>query len=136
MKIEVIHSLRHCLQWHQCRPIPNRIAMLFAVRVIVYPKRRSKVGGGFGKGIHNTLEAATYGVPVIFGPNHKKFKEALDLIEVGGGFAIESQHDFNRIMEFLWNPESNKELNLAGEASRKYVLSMCGATPLIMKELF
>ncbi len=94
------------------------------------------IGGGFGKGIHNTLEAATYGVPVIFGPNHKKFKEALDLIEVGGGFAIESQHDFNRIMEFLWNPESNKELNLAGEASRKYVLSMCGATPLIMKELF
>lgn len=94
------------------------------------------IGGGFGKGIHNTLEAATYGVPVIFGPNHKKFKEALDLIQVGGGFAIESQHDFNRIMESLWNPKSDKELKLAGDASRKYVLSMCGATPLIMKELF
>lgn len=94
------------------------------------------IGGGFGKGIHNTLEAATYGVPVIFGPNHKKFKEALDLIEVGGGFAIESQHDFNQVMESLWNSQSDKELKLAGDASRKYVLSMCGATPLIMKELF
>ena len=46
------------------------------------------VGGGFSKGIHNTLEAAVYGKPVLFGPNYEKFKEAIGLIETGGGFCI------------------------------------------------
>ncbi|ULT27945.1 hypothetical protein KUH03_15800 [Sphingobacterium sp. E70] len=53
------------------------------------------IGGGFGVGIHNTLEAATYGMPVLFGPNFKKFQEAKDLIEQGEAFHL-------RIVRGLW----------------------------------
>lgn len=94
------------------------------------------IGGGFGKGIHNTLEAATYGIPVIFGPNHKKFKEAVDLIEFGGGFSIETSDDFSKIMSTLWNINSETAIVKAGTAAKTYVQSMCGATPMIMNDLF
>ena len=49
------------------------------------------IGGGFGKGIHNILEAATYGLPVIFGPNHQKFSEAMELVQLGGAFPVSSK---------------------------------------------
>ena len=52
------------------------------------------IGGGFGAGIHNTLEAAVYGIPVLFGPRFQKFKEARDLIKVGGGFSVASKDEF------------------------------------------
>jgi 3-deoxy-D-manno-octulosonic-acid transferase len=47
------------------------------------------IGGGFGKGIHNILEAAAFGKPTLFGPNNRKFKEAIDLIDAGGSFSID-----------------------------------------------
>lgn len=95
------------------------------------------IGGGFGKGIHNTLEAATYGIPVIFGPNHQKFKEAMDLIAAGGGFNINTRDDFDKIMSKLWNNDPAKSLlEASGRAAGDYVQSMCGATPLIMNNLF
>jgi 3-deoxy-D-manno-octulosonic-acid transferase len=93
------------------------------------------IGGGFGKGIHNTLEAATYGMPVIFGPNHKRFKEAIDLIEVGGGFSISSLDDFSTIMNTLWNANTIEALEKSGLASKNYVQSMCGATPMVITDL-
>jgi len=94
------------------------------------------IGGGFGKGIHNTLEAATYGMPVIFGPNHKRFKEAVDLIEVGGGFNVGSLDEFSKIMNTLWDVKSSAALEKSGIASKNYVLGMCGATPMVLKDLF
>lgn len=59
------------------------------------------IGGGFGVGIHNILEAAVYGIPVIFGPNYKKFQEAVDLIELGGAFSIADYTGFSRLMSDL-----------------------------------
>lgn len=94
------------------------------------------IGGGFGKGIHNTLEAATYGMPVVFGPNHNRFKEAVDLIQVGGGFVIETSADFVEVMKQLWNEQTDEALKQAGLASAKYVQGMCGATPRIISDLF
>ncbi|MBR8537912.1 3-deoxy-D-manno-octulosonic acid transferase [Carboxylicivirga sediminis] len=92
------------------------------------------IGGGFGVGIHNTLEAATYGMPVLFGPNYRKFKEARDLIEVKGGFSVKDANEFNRQMESLWDePDTLKALSAN---ARQYVDRMCGATSLIMTELF
>jgi len=92
------------------------------------------IGGGFGKGIHNTLEAATYGIPVVFGPRYQKFKEARDLINRGGGFSIRNYETFFTMMEKLHNdPECLKQ---TGNASAAYVKSMCGATEVIMKEVF
>jgi len=88
------------------------------------------VGGGFGAGIHNILEAAVYGIPVVFGPNYGKFKEAHDLIKAGGGFSINSYEEFVSLIERL-----NTDIdfyNNAAEASKKYVLSNTGATEKIM----
>lgn len=92
------------------------------------------VGGGFGKGIHNTLEAATYSTPVVFGPNYKKFKEANDLIDVGGGFTINNYDELNDVFtRFFSDPNY---LIASGEKAGEYVNSMRGATDLIVKEVF
>lgn len=91
------------------------------------------VGGGFGAGIHNVLEAAVYGVPVIFGPKYHKFKEAHDLIASGGGFSIATASAFDeRMDEFLTYSEA---LSAAGTSSARMVQNCVGATDKIMKEL-
>lgn len=92
------------------------------------------IGGGFGKGIHNTLEAATYNMPVLFGPRYKKFKEAVDLVENGGGIAISGYDQFDeQLTAFYGNAE---ELQNCGEKAGAYVDSMRGATDIIMEEVF
>ncbi|MCY4780965.1 3-deoxy-D-manno-octulosonic acid transferase [Sphingobacterium sp. UT-1RO-CII-1] len=88
------------------------------------------VGGGFGVGIHNTLEAATYGLPVLFGPRYTKFREAVELIEYGAALSIDSQRDFNRIMAVFDDINKVEEM---GEIARKYVVQNAGATKVIMK---
>ena len=92
------------------------------------------VGGGFGKGIHNTLEPATYYTPVIFGPNYKKFKEANDLIDLKGGFTIDDYDGLNAILTNLFSDP--QALLAAGEKAGGYVESMRGATELIVNEVF
>ncbi|WP_010664220.1 3-deoxy-D-manno-octulosonic acid transferase [Marinilabilia salmonicolor] len=92
------------------------------------------IGGGFGKGIHNTLEAATYGIPVAFGVEYHKFKEARDLIEVGGGCSVNDYEGFFSMLEnFRTNDARRQE---SGKAAGSYVKSMCGATGMIMKQVF
>ena len=88
------------------------------------------VGGGFNKGIHNTLEAAVYGKPVLFGPNYKKFKEAIGLIEYGGGICITSGSELSTILQkFI----SNKtELESSGKKSFEFVKQNKGATEKIL----
>ena len=92
------------------------------------------VGGGFGAGIHNVPEAAVYSIPVIFGPNHKKFKEAKELIIAGGGFSISKSEDFKLVMDRLLK---NKEfLSKAGITSGQYIQNNSGASKKILKELY
>lgn len=89
------------------------------------------IGGGFGKGIHNTLEAATFGLPVIFGPNFKKFREASDLIKLNGAFSICNYDGFYKILNALL---TDKQLfEKAGETARNYVRRNLGATDTITK---
>ena len=92
------------------------------------------IGGGFGKGIHNTLEAATFGMPVIFGPNYKKFKEAVDLIELGGGYSINSYDQFDGVITNFFGDETH--IKQVGTKASDYVNSMSGATEIIMNEVF
>lgn len=92
------------------------------------------IGGGFGKGIHNTLEAATYGMPVLFGPAFHKFKEARDLIDWGGGFSMDNYDDFFSLIEKFRNDETQR--SESGKAAGSYVKSMCGATRMIMEQVF
>lgn len=86
------------------------------------------IGGGFGVGIHNVLEAAVWSMPVIFGPNHQKFQEAVQLKETGGGISISSPDEFAEIMKRLDDPV---ELLRASEAAGKYVKEHSGATEAI-----
>jgi len=88
------------------------------------------IGGGFGAGIHNLLEAATYGKPVIFGPNHDKFKEAIELKKNGGGVAISGTNDLILTCELLFSdPVKRTE---SGNAAKNYVLKNAGATEKVM----
>ena len=88
------------------------------------------VGGGFNKGIHNTLEAAVYGKPVVFGPNYKKFKEAVRLIETGGGICITSSTELSATLQKIIN---NKiELELSSKKSFDFVKQNKGATEKIL----
>ena len=88
------------------------------------------IGGGFGKGIHNTLEAAVYGVPVIFGPKYQKFKEAGRLIACGGGFAVDNKTAFSTCMDHLIN--NTEALQKAGMAAGDFVHHHAGATEKIL----
>lgn len=88
------------------------------------------IGGGFGAGIHNTLEAVTYGNPVVFGPKYKKFQEAVDLIEVGGGFSIANQQEFDAIMDRLIIDENFRKS--AGQNAGDFVQKSPNATAMIM----
>jgi 3-deoxy-D-manno-octulosonic-acid transferase len=91
------------------------------------------VGGGFGVGIHNTLEAAVWDVPVIFGPNNERFQEAQGLKACGGGQEIHNSDDFHRIMQhFIDVPEAITE---AGRQSGKFVEQMTGATAKILSDV-
>ncbi|WP_104385316.1 3-deoxy-D-manno-octulosonic acid transferase [Sphingobacterium sp. HMA12] len=90
------------------------------------------IGGGFGVGIHNTLEAATYGMPVLFGPNFKKFQEAKDLIEQGAGFSFAESKGLMDVFERLQDQSKRVE---AAKSARQYVQQKAGATPIIMKYL-
>lgn len=92
------------------------------------------IGGGFGVGIHNTLEAAVYGMPVIFGPNHTAFREALGLIDAKGGFAISDAAGYAALMERLMT--DTQALAEAGKAAGDYVQRESGATATIFKALF
>lgn len=90
------------------------------------------VGGGFGVGIHNVLEAAVWGKPVIFGSNNKNFQEAQGLLKAGGGFEITSYDDFVGVMRKL---ADDKALEQSRERAGGFVESLAGATRQIMKEV-
>lgn len=91
------------------------------------------VGGGFGVGIHNVLEAAVWEMPVIFGPNNKNFIEAQGLIANGGGFEIASYEDFEGVMNRFINDE--EAVKKAGAAAGRYVEGCTGATKKILSEV-
>lgn len=91
------------------------------------------VGGGFGKAVHNTMEPAAYGVPVLFGPAHQKFREINGLMGVGGGECVNSKQELETIVETLIQ-SVEKRIEM-GKAARKYVENNAGATPLILTHL-
>lgn len=88
------------------------------------------VGGGFGTGIHNTLEAAAWGKPVIFGPNYQRFAEAHGLIEAGAGFSVKDAEELGSVLQrFTSDPVA---VRTASEAASRYVLEQTGATQRVV----
>ena len=88
------------------------------------------IGGGFGVGIHNTLEDAVWNMPVIFGPNNKKFQEAQGLLKSDGGFEINTYEDFSGLMSSLMNDETF--LKQAGDKAGAFVAHLAGATDKVL----
>jgi 3-deoxy-D-manno-octulosonic-acid transferase len=88
------------------------------------------IGGGFGAGIHNTLEAAAFGLPVIFGPNYRKFIEANELIALKAGFSIADESQLKGIIDTLINDKAF--FNLAAKKAGEYVAEHIGATAAII----
>lgn len=93
----------------------------------------SYIGGGFGVGIHNTLEAAVYGIPVIFGPKYCKFNEAVSLLRDGGAFTIKNKEELKELLDTLTN--SPEIAATTGACALDYVNSQLGATQIIIEEL-
>ena len=91
------------------------------------------VGGGFGAGIHNILEAAAFGLPIFFGPNFHKFNEASDLVSLHGAFAIDNYESMRDKMSVILNHPSH--LNAASHICRKYVEDKRGATAIVLNNI-
>jgi 3-deoxy-D-manno-octulosonic-acid transferase len=87
------------------------------------------IGGGFGLGIHNTLEAAAFGLTLIFGPNYQKFTEAVDLISTGAAFSIKNYDELANCMEKLTIDSQREE---SGMAALEYVKKHTGASQAIL----
>jgi len=90
------------------------------------------IGGGFEKGIHNTLEPIAFGLPVIFGPKYKKFDEATTLVENGGCFTISNSSDFTNIMEQIDDDDFH---NKASKKAKNYIEENRGATEKIIDHI-
>jgi len=94
----------------------------------------AEVGGGFGKGIHNILEPACWSIPVIFGPNHEKFREAVELKNDGGAKSFSSFEEFEQAVS-RWL-DSNKSYLAASAVAGAYVKKNTGATDIILSETY
>ncbi len=93
----------------------------------------AEVGGGFGKGIHNILEPACWSIPVMFGPNHARFREAVELVEAGGARSFKNYDDFKSIIdEWLGNEEA---YSLSAGIAGRYVSKNKGATDIILRNI-
>lgn len=101
----------------------GKLSSLYQYAKIAY------IGGGFGKGIHNILEPAAFGLPILFGPKYHKFEEAVALLESGGACVVEHLDSLEKAFAKWENKEKRK---MASDASRAFILSNKGATRIVM----
>lgn len=102
----------------------GHLSRLYSLASVAY------IGGGFDSGIHNILEAAVYGKPVIFGPRYQKFREATDLVSLGGAFSVENAKEFKIILSELL--KDHNKYSRASEVCRNYVKERKGATDKVL----
>jgi len=133
-KFEAFHPALYSEAGEAFRP-ESRVLVIDSLGLLSHLYRYGKiayVGGGFGAGIHNLPEAAVYGIPVLFGPNHNRFREAHALISCGGGFAIDGTESFRQTADrLLQQPEVYHK---AAQAAKNYVQEQAGATYLAIEK--
>lgn len=115
----------------------SRVLILDTVGILASVYRYASwayIGGGFGVGIHNTLEAATFALPIAFGPNYDKFKEARDMVAIGAATKVESAEELKRWFAPL--RDDNDLRARVSSAAKEYTVKNQGATSLIMKVAF
>ena len=114
----------------------SRVLIIDGIGYLSYLYRYATItyiGGGFGAGIHNLLEAATYGKPVIFGSNHTRFKEAIELKENSGGFAISNSEELISYCKVLLT--DNNKYETSTQAAKSYVFNNAGATGKVIEKV-
>ena len=131
---------RKCLRYTQIKEGDDvasaRVLVIDTIGILSSAYRYGRyayIGGGFGVGIHNTLEAATFGLPLSFGPNYMKFQEAIDLIAMGGAKSNANYEELRDWYHTLRDDEG--EYALASERCREYVEKGRGATALILSKI-
>ena len=92
------------------------------------------IGGGFGAGIHNINAAAVYAIPVVFGPKFSKFKEARDLVKIGGAYSCNTGSEVSLTLQKLVSDTLVRER--AGKVAGKYIQDNLGATDIIYNDIF
>ncbi len=102
----------------------GKLSSLYQFAKIAY------IGGGFGKGIHNTLEPAVYGIPVVFGPKYHKFNEAIEMINKNAAFVVKNTMEAKSVFYMLIHDEEKRQQ--AAKAAFNYIRSKAGATKKIM----
>lgn len=91
------------------------------------------IGGGFGAGIHNTVEAAVYGIPVLFGPKWEKFDEARQLLKERGAFCVSNAEQLATVLDKLLG--NTNYLFQCGQNAGNYVHGSAGATEIILRSV-
>ena len=91
------------------------------------------IGGGFGRGIHNTLEAAVYGCPILFGPNYHKFMEAKALLSCGAAFSVSTTDEVTTHLNHLFDDDARKNI---GAKAEEYIQANLGSTDIIINGIF
>lgn len=105
----------------------GKLNSIYSIASIAY------VGGGLGSGLHNILEPATYGIPVVFGGQYKKFQEAIDLVQLGGAFNIQNAEECSERLNSLIASSENR--SFAGAINKKYIQENAGACNSILSHL-
>lgn len=111
----------------------NKVLILNTIGILSQLYQYAKfvyIGGGFGVNIHNIQEPVTFGCPVVFGPKHTAFKEAVDLVRLGGAFPVRSQEELNETFGRLIHNEA--ACQQASRVCKEYLASQLGATEAIM----
>ncbi|MCQ2296996.1 MAG: 3-deoxy-D-manno-octulosonic acid transferase [Bacteroidales bacterium] len=135
-KIESLFGKERCVRYTQLteQDSNKQILIIDTMGMLAAMYRYATVayiGGGFGQGIHNILEALTFGKPVVFGPRYQKFKEARDIIEQGGGKSYTQKEELDSILD-TWLADAT-EYQKASAICTHYVESNIGATKKILK---
>ena len=130
LSTEVIDSIQSIGQ------IDSRVVIINAVGVLAdlyWITKVAYVGGGFSSGVHNLMEPAVAGVPMIFGPRYKKFKEAVEIVSQNAGRSISKSMDFNNFLNFYFNSKEN--LTHSSKSARNIILNHSGASVKILNHL-
>ena len=130
LSTEVIDSIKSIVQTDSRIVIINTVGVLADLYWIT---KVAYVGGGFSSGVHNLMEPAVAGVPMIFGPRYKKFKEAVEIVSQNAGRSISKSIDFNDFLNFYFNSEEN--LTHSSESARNIILNHSGASVKILDHL-
>ena len=131
LSVSIVESLKNSDKVKSKVTIVNSVGILSQLYWIV---KLAYVGGGFSTGVHNLMEPAIAGVPTLFGPNYKKFKEAIEIVNLDAGHSIKNSSDLkNLISSYLCD---EKKLIIAGRAARKIVNSHAGASKKIIDQIY